>query len=65
MNVRPQMCFCLCAVNHPSADGLCEGAADGSLRFYTDRSLSETLDVPMCSACIAATLEEVDRKARA
>lgn len=51
-------CHCLCIVNHVDARGICTSAAETAVTFRAPWEASGRRDVPMCSACAAATLSE-------
>lgn len=52
-------CNCLCVANHGQAMGICTASADTSIAF--DSPTTGRVDVPMCSACAAATLALTDK----
>lgn len=47
-------CHCLCGHNHPGVVGVCSATADTAVTFAAE--ITGPRDVPMCSACAAATL---------
>ena len=55
-------CHCLCPGNHRDQPGICEGGEDLRIVYRVPSAIVDltggTVDVPMCSACAAATLVE-------
>lgn len=57
-NGHRHRCECLCRVNHPGAPA-CTGSAESELEFSSVQT--GPLMVPMCLACVQATLQAQER----
>lgn len=67
MEASPSGCHCLCQINHPHDPGVCEGHCDMRLNFSLLDDAGKGprhIAVPMCTACVNASLSDEARAGR-